>query len=269
MTHTTEQPVQASGMLEVNGLCKSFGGIHAVRDISFKVSRGEIVGLIGPNGAGKTTCFNLITGFIAPTSGNVQFNEKVVTGEKPYHMARLGIVRSFQKTNILKTLSVFENVLTGHYLQARQSVWNTFFPTAKVRKTEAQIRDSAARIVNTIGLSKHMNVPASQLSCGELRLLEVALALAAKPKVLLLDEPAAGLNSHEAREFGNVLRQLVGDLVDSILIVEHNMGLVMSVSDRVVVMHFGKKLAEGTPAEVQKNAEVVEAYLGGSGKEKL
>ncbi|HBP29949.1 MAG TPA: ABC transporter ATP-binding protein [Advenella kashmirensis] len=268
MMQTHAQNGQPSGVLQVNGLCKSFGGIHAVKDISFNVNRGEIVGLIGPNGAGKTTCFNLITGFYAPTSGTVHFDEQEVTGEKPYSMARRGIVRSFQKTNILKTLSVFENVLTGHYMEARQPVWKTFFPTAKVRQTETAIRDSAARIVNTIGLSRQMNVPAAQLSCGELRLLEVALALAAKPRILMLDEPAAGLNSHEAREFGNVLRKLIGDLVESILIVEHNMGLVMSVSDRVVVMHFGQKLAEGTPEQVQKNAKVVEAYLGASAKER-
>lgn len=252
--------------LTVRGLGKSFGGIHAVKDISFDVRPGEIVGLIGPNGAGKTTCFNLITGFYGPDTGEVRFGTDDVTGCKPYHMARMGIVRSFQKTNILKSLTVFENVLTGHYMDARQPLWRTFFPGRAVRETEREVRDSAARIVQVLGLAHRINTPSSVLSCGELRLLEVALALAAKPQILMLDEPAAGLNSQEARTFGEILKTLRGDLVQSILIVEHNMGLVMNVSDRIVVMHFGEKLAEGTPAQIQADSRVIDAYLGGGKK---
>jgi len=249
--------------LEVRGLGKSFGGIHAVKDISFDVAPGEIVGLIGPNGAGKTTCFNLITGFYSPTTGQVRLGGEDVTGKKPFEMARMGIVRSFQKTNILKSLTVFENVLTGHYLEARQPLWRTFLPRREVRATEDRVRESAARIVRTLGLEHRIDTPASALSCGELRLLEVALALAAKPEILMLDEPAAGLNSQEARTFGEILKTLRGTLVRSILIVEHNMSLVMGVSDRIVVMHFGQKLAEGSPVDIQANTQVIEAYLGG------
>jgi branched-chain amino acid transport system ATP-binding protein len=249
-------------LLTARGLSKSFGGIKAVRDISFDLMPGEILGLIGPNGAGKTTCFNLITGFYPPSSGSVCYRGRDVTGQKPYAIARQGIVRSFQKTSILKSLSVFENVLAGHYLEGRQSLLATFFPTRRVRETERMVRDSAAEIVHTMGLSRRMDAPAYLLSCGELRLLEVAVALAAKPTVLMLDEPAAGLNSQEAQAFGEILRSLCGSRIEAILLVEHNMGLVMQVSDRLVVMHFGEKLAEGKPAEILANREVVEAYLG-------
>jgi branched-chain amino acid transport system ATP-binding protein len=252
----------AAPLLSARGLSKTFGGIRAVKDISFDLMPGEILGLIGPNGAGKTTCFNLITGFYAPSAGSVSYCGRDVTGQKPYAIARQGIVRSFQKTNILKSLSVFENVLTGHYLEARQPLWSTFFPGRRVRTTEREVRDSAAEIVHTMGLSRRMDAPAYLLSCGELRLLEVAVALAAKPRVLMLDEPAAGLNSQEALAFGAILRALCGSRVEAILLVEHNMGLVMKVSDRLVVMNFGEKLAEGKPAEILANRAVVEAYLG-------
>lgn len=251
-----------STLLTVEGLSKSFGGIKAVQNIGFKLDQGEILGLIGPNGAGKTTCFNLITGFYKPDVGRVSFRGRDITGIKPHAVAQSGIVRSFQKTNILKRLSVFENVLAGHYMESRTSLWHTFFPNAKVAKVEREIRDSAADIINMMGLSARMNAPASLLSCGELRLLEVAVALAAKPSVLMLDEPAAGLNSSEALAFGEVLKKVRKDRVDAILLVEHNMSLVMGVSDRLVVMNFGEKLAEGSPAEIQGNERVIEAYLG-------
>ncbi len=249
-------------MLQVNNLRMRFGGITAVNDVSFAVNKGEIVSLIGPNGAGKTTCFNMITGFLKPTEGSAAFEGKVVTGRAPHDIARFGVVRSFQKTNILKGLSVFENILTAHQRQGTLSLLATLLPGGGVRQSETRLRDSAAEIVELIGLGARMNTEAASLSCGELRLLEVGIGLGARPRLLMLDEPAAGLNSEEALRLGTILKGLVGSQIEALLLVEHNMNLVMSISDRIVVMNFGLKLAEGGPEEVRNNPEVIAAYLG-------
>jgi branched-chain amino acid transport system ATP-binding protein len=251
-------------VLRVKDLRKNFGGLVAVREVSFDVSRGKVLSLIGPNGAGKTTCFNLITGFIGPDAGSISFDGRDVTGMEPPDMAKLGVVRTFQKTNILKNLTVFENVLTGRHRLGVTSLSQTFFPGRKARESERGLREAAAEIIDVVGLSARLDTPSSSLSCGELRLLEVATALAAGPRLLMLDEPAAGLNTEEALVLGKILRGLVGTRIESLLLVEHNMSLVMAVSDRVVVMNFGRKLAEGAPEEVRRNPEVIEAYLGKS-----
>ena len=173
-----------------------------------------------------------------------------------------GVVRTFQKTNVLKNLNVFENVLAAGHRRGNLSLFGAFMPGRAVRESERRLRDGAAAIVETVGLRARMNSPADALSCGELRLLEVAIALGAGPRLLLLDEPAAGLNTEEALQLGAVLKRLVGSSIEALLLVEHNMSLVMSVSDRVVVLNFGRKLAEGLPAEIRENPLVVEAYLG-------
>ena len=249
-------------MLQVDSITKNFGGITAVANVSFAISKGEVVSLIGPNGAGKTTCFNLITGFYQPTSGRVQFEGIDITAFDPHRVAQLGVVRTFQKTNVLPRLNVFENVLAARHLHGETSALRAFFPGKAVRVQEQRVRDEAVDLIETLGLSLRINTAAESLSCGELRLLEVAVALSAGPRLLMLDEPAAGLNTQEAEKLGEILKRLVGTRVDALLLVEHNMSLVMSVSHRVVVLNFGRKLMEGSPEQVRNSPEVIEAYLG-------
>ena len=249
-------------MLEVETLSKRFGGLSAVSDVSFDVKRGEIVSLIGPNGAGKTTCLNLITGFYKPTAGRVSYAGKDITGWAPHAIAQGGLIRTFQKTNVLKGLTVFGNVLTARHRHGNTSLLRAFFPGSGQRQRERELRDEAAAIVDKVGLGARMNTEADSLSCGELRLLEVAIAISAGPKLLMLDEPAAGLNTEEAQQLGATLKTLVGNMVDALLLVEHNMALVMDVSHRIVVLNFGRKLAEGLPEDIRSNPQVVEAYLG-------
>lgn len=249
-------------MLQVDSITKNFGGITAVANVSFAINKGEVVSLIGPNGAGKTTCFNLITGFYQPTSGRVQFEGTDITAFDPHRVAQLGVVRTFQKTNVLPRLNVFENVLAARHLHGETSALRAFFPGKAVRVQEQRVRDEAADLIETLGLSLRINTAAESLSCGELRLLEVAVALSAGPRLLMLDEPAAGLNTQEAEKLGEILKRLVGTRVDALLLVEHNMSLVMSVSHRVVVLNFGRKLMEGSPEQVRNSPEVIEAYLG-------
>jgi branched-chain amino acid transport system ATP-binding protein len=249
-------------MLEIDNVSKRFGGLLALSDISFGVGAGEIVSLIGPNGAGKTTCLNLITGFFRPSAGKVIYRNDDITGQAPYAIAQTGLIRTFQKTNVLKGLTVFGNVLTARHRHGETSLLRTLFPGRAQRGRERQLRDEAAAIVEQVGLGDRMNVEADSLSCGELRLLELAVALGAGPQLLMLDEPAAGLNTEEANRLGAVLRTLIGNGVEAILLVEHNMALVMEISHRVVVLNFGRKIAEGTPDDIRNNTDVIEAYLG-------
>jgi branched-chain amino acid transport system ATP-binding protein len=249
-------------MLELNSVSKRFGGLAALSDISFTVGTGEIVSLIGPNGAGKTTCLNMITGFYRPTAGSVAYRGADITGRAPYAIAQAGLIRTFQKTNVLKGLTVFGNVLTARHRHGDTSLLRALFPGQAQRKRERQLRDEAAAVIEKVGLGDRMNAEADSLSCGELRLLELAVALGAGPQLLMLDEPAAGLNTEEADQLGGVLKKLVGDGVKALLLIEHNMALVMEVSDRIVVLNFGRKIAEGTPDQIRDNSDVIEAYLG-------
>ncbi len=246
-------------VLKLEGLSKAFGGLLAVNGVSFELKRGEILGLIGPNGAGKSTTFNLITGVLAPSGGRVVFKGREVTGLPPEAIHRLGLARTFQHPHLFPELTVLENAALGAFARARAGVLTILLGLHK--KEEEALLATAYQALRRVGLEGLALERAARLSAGQQRLLEIARALAASPELLLLDEPAAGLRAGEKRELARLLRRLSEEGV-TLLLVEHDMDLVMGLVDRVVVMHYGEKLAEGSPQEVQRNPLVREAYLG-------
>lgn len=250
-------------LMVVDGLTRRFGGLVAVDDVSFTLAEGEILGLIGPNGAGKTTCFNLITGFLNPDSGQILLNGKPVQGLRPFEIAREGMVRTFQHTTVFPKLSVHENLMFGGYLRDGRTPLGAFFGTSAHRAATRALEDRVGEVLALFEMEGRRDALAADLSYGELRHLEIALAMMAGPKILLLDEPAAGLNPHESEG----LRRRVLALRDAghtIVLIEHNMNLVMGCCDRLVVLNFGKRIAEGSPETVRRDPRVVEVYLGGS-----
>jgi len=248
-------------ILEVNGLTKFFGGVRAVDDVSFFVNRGEILAVIGPNGAGKTTLFNLITRIYPPTRGATTFNGKDILGLAPYQIARLGIARTFQNLQIFNNMTVLENVMVGRHTKSKTGFLGAIFPLGPVQREELDIVEKSMEKLAMVGLSDQALTAASYLPYGQQKLLEIARAIALEPELLLLDEPAAGLNSTETRELVDIIYTLK-DRGVTILLVEHDMETVMEIADRLVVLNFGQKLAEGTPYEIQNNQEVIAAYLG-------
>ena len=248
-------------ILEVDRISKNFGGLPAVRDLSFTVMAAQLKGLIGPNGAGKTTCINLITGALPVTSGEVRFEGKRITGFPPHKTARLNIGRTFQLLRIFQEMTVLENVMAGCHRWANLGTLQAAMRLPGARAKERQIMEVARFQIDFIGLAHRASMPAGALPVGEQRLLEIARALAGKPKLLLLDEPAAGLNDAERARLGALLRNLTAGGV-SILLIEHNMDLIMSVSDEIVVLNYGEKLAEGSAHEVRNLQTVISAYLG-------
>jgi branched-chain amino acid transport system ATP-binding protein len=247
--------------LQVSQVAVRFGGLVAISDMTFEVRRGQIVSLIGPNGAGKTTAFNVVTGFLRPTAGRVFYKGRDLTQMKSSDIAILGVVRTFQRTSIFAACSVFESILTALHLRGRAEIFGAIFPFRSVRDEEERLRSEVTEILNFVGLSRRSQDVASTLSYGEQRVLALAMALAANPSLILLDEPAAGLNPSETRELMKLIRS-IRDRNITILLVEHDMHMVMSISDRVVVLNNGQIIASGTPQEIQRHPEVIRAYLG-------
>ena len=248
-------------MLRVENLSKSFGGLKAVQDVSFTVRPGSIHSVIGPNGAGKTTLFNLVSGIYVPSAGRILFEGQDVAGLPPDELARRGMSRTFQNLQVCMNMSAIANVMVGAHLRLSQSLIGALLRSASLRRAEETCRAEAAELMRFVGVGKHIDAEASQLSYGALKRLEIARALAARPRLLLLDEPAAGLNHTETAEIEALIRRIAESGV-TVLLVEHDMKLVMNLSDQLLVLDYGSKLAEGTAAEVAANPDVIAAYLG-------
>lgn len=249
-------------ILEVQGLTRQFGGLSAVSDLSFSVTEGRIHGLIGPNGAGKTTTFNVISGFYSPTAGRVIFQGQDISGLRTSSIAERGLVRTFQATTLFHEFSVLENMLVGQHLQARTGFFETLFGTD--RRSEEEARSKAMEILEFMGLAERVSEPATNLPHGLQRVLGIAVAVSASPKLLLMDEPFTGMNPEETRQMMEVVREVQRRGV-TILLVEHDMQAVMGLCDTITVLNFGKLLTEGSPEEIREHPEVIEAYLGAVG----
>lgn len=248
-------------LLEVKNLNKHFGGLHAVADVDLDVDSGVITGIIGPNGAGKTTIFNLIAGNLPVSSGRILFDGDDITGLKPYRVARLGVLRTFQTIRLCSQMTVLENVMLGRHIRTKSGFIACIIKPPQTRREETEIRTRAMQILEMMSIADVANEEATNLPFGKQRAVEFARALAAEPRLLLLDEPASGLNIHETEELAEVILK-IREMDITILLVEHDMSLVMNICDRVAVLNFGQKIADGAPEDIQKNSEVINVYLG-------
>ncbi|HKM15265.1 MAG TPA: ABC transporter ATP-binding protein [Marinospirillum sp.] len=251
-----------TALIEVAGLDKTFGGVHAVEGLSFSVDAGQIYSVIGPNGAGKTTLFNLITGIYTPTKGEIKLNGEMVVGLEPNQLAERGMCRTFQQMQICMNMTALENVMLGRHLQLKSSFLTTMLRLPSLLKDEEDCRDHAVELMKFVGCGEYIETDASAMSYGALKRLEIARALASNPKVVLLDEPAAGLNGTETAALEELIKKIAAQGI-TVVLVEHDMKLVMGISDRLLVLNYGRKLAEGTPEEIRNNPDVIAAYLGG------
>lgn len=261
MSTATAAVEPASTVLSLDGITMKIAGLVALDNVTFRIPAGQIVSLIGPNGAGKTTAFNVISGYMPPTSGSVRLFDTDITAHSPHSIAARGLVRSFQRTSVFDDQTVFDNLLTAYHLQGRTSLIQSLLRLPAFRKEEIRLKEKVEAMLDFLELKHRAQERASALSYGEQRILGVGIALAASPKVLLLDEPAAGLNPSETDAFKAMIRR-IGDMGVTVLLVEHDMHMVMSISDHIVVLNQGKVIAEGEPQAIQTNPDVIEAYLG-------
>lgn len=257
----TAARTQDAPLLAVDNLTKEFGGVHAIEGLSFTVSAGHIHSLIGPNGAGKTTLFNLITGVYTPTGGRILFDGLVTTGKTPAQLAARGMSRTFQNLQIFFNMTALENVMVGRHRHLDGRLWPALLRFPAMVRRDAEARDHAATLMAQVGLAKYVDADAASMPYGALKRLEIARALASEPALLLLDEPAAGLNATESREIDEVIRVVAASGI-TVILVEHDMKMVMGISDRILALNYGRKLAEGTPAEIAGHPDVIAAYLG-------
>lgn len=253
-------------MLEVTSLGISFGGLRAVDELSMKIEKGGLVGLIGPNGAGKTTVFNMLTGVYRPTDGGIRLDGQNLVGKKPHEICKLGVARTFQNIRLFSNLTVLDNVKTGLHNEITYSLAESLFHIGSYRKKERQMDERAMELLGVFGLESVADYKAANLPYGKQRKLEIARALATDPKLLLLDEPAAGMNPSETAELMENIVKIRDTFQIAILLIEHDMNLVMGICEGICVLNFGQIIAKGTPTEIQNNPEVIKAYLGG-GKE--
>jgi branched-chain amino acid transport system ATP-binding protein len=249
-------------LLSIKGIEKSFGGITALQNISFDVKQGDIKALIGPNGAGKTTLLNIVSGINEPDKGEILFLGEKIVRMAPSRIARKGISRTFQHVELFGNMTVIENIMVGRYAKTRAGFFSSGLKLPSILKEEKEIYSKSEEILAYLNLVQRKDELASNLPIGEQRILEIGRALATEPKLVLLDEPAAGLNMRETRDLGEIIKKIREELTITIVLVEHDMDLVMRISDSITVLNFGQVIAEGTPLEIQKNPEVIVAYLG-------